>query len=217
MKDRNYAIYKVENIETGEIYIGATTNSLYQRKLDHQERANRGETNKFHEAINTFGLNAFKWEQIDTANSTDELALKEKQYVLKYNAKEDGYNSDSGGGIKKTIYQYSITDGCLLNTYECLEDAAISVGAYKNSIGNACNGQNKTCKGYYWSYEFNEAFVPEIDRRKKAVKQFNLEDVLIEEYSSVSEASLKSGLSKTSISRVCRGERESAGGFKWKY
>ena len=54
---------------TGEFYIGATTNSIEQRKLDHQERANRGESNKFHEAISTFGTEAFTWQQIDTANS----------------------------------------------------------------------------------------------------------------------------------------------------
>src|SRR5690606_3503241 len=111
--DKDFIIYKVKCEITGELYVGATTDSLRKRKLDHEERAKRGEFNKFHEAISTYGVEAFNWEQIDTASSNDELAQKEKQYVLEFNSKKDGYNSDSGGGFKKTVYQYQLKDGSL--------------------------------------------------------------------------------------------------------
>ncbi|MCR8667081.1 NUMOD1 domain-containing DNA-binding protein [Aestuariibaculum sp. M13] len=142
-------IYIAKCKVTGEHYIGATTNSLKQRRLDHEERAIRGESNRFHEAIATYGPSAFTWEQVDTASTTDELAQKEKQYVLKFNAKDEGYNADAGGGFKKTVYQYDAKDGSLINTYDCLENAANAINVSKTSIGNACTGQNKTCKGYY--------------------------------------------------------------------
>ena len=93
-------IYKAQNIENGSVYIGATTKSIYERMLDHIDRANRGESGKLQEAISTYGAEAFSWEQIDTASSVDELAQKEKGYVLEYDCKENGYNGDSGGGIK---------------------------------------------------------------------------------------------------------------------
>ena len=81
MKNKG-VIYKVTNKETGEVYIGATTNSIHQRKLDHTERSNRGKQGYFHEAIATHGSEAFNWEQIDTANSTDELAKRKKSVSL---------------------------------------------------------------------------------------------------------------------------------------
>ena len=150
MSQNNYIIYKVKNIWTGEVYIGASTNSMQQRKLDHLERASRGEKGKLYQALASW-TNAFVWTQIDFTNSMDELAEKEKKYIIQFDSHENGYNSDAGGGIKKTVYQYKIEDGSLVNTYDCLEQAASSVDASKTCVGNACRGQNKTCNGYIWS------------------------------------------------------------------
>jgi predicted GIY-YIG superfamily endonuclease len=210
-------IYTVKCEITGEFYVGATTDSIHQRKLDHVERAKRGEPYPFAQAIATHGPEAFTWKQTDTASSTDELARKEKEYINKLNSKENGYNADVGGGIKKSVYQYNIRDGSLVNRYDCLESAALAVSAYKTCIGNACLGQNKTCKGYYWSYNLSVPFEPERDFRKKRVIQYSYSGEEIAVYESVAEASRKSGISKSCISRVCRGERDKSGGFVWKY
>lgn len=216
-EEDNYIIYKAQNELTGESYVGATTNSIEQRKLDHQERANRGELNKFHEAISTYGAEAFTWEQVDTANSIDELAQKEKVYILQYDSKENGYNSDSGGGFKKTVYQYDITTGKLIGQYECLEDAGKQINVSKQHISRACLSVNNMYEGFYWSYEYMEPFIPKKDARKKGVLKCSMDGKVLAKYNSVSEASKENNLSKTSISRVCRGERESSGGYRWNY
>lgn len=39
----------------------------------------------------------------------------------------------------------------------------------------------------------------------------------IARYNSVSDASVQTGLSKTTISRACRGERDQTGGYIWGY
>lgn len=210
-------IYTVKCEITGEFYVGATTDSIRQRKIDHQERAKRGDKHPFALAIATYGADAFTWKQTDTASTIDELARKEKEYIKKLDSKNSGLNADSGGGIKKTVYQYSIKDGSLVNTYDCLESAANAVSAYKNSIGNACIGQNKTCKGYFWSYNFSVPFNPEKDLRKKQVIQNALSGKQIAVYESVADASKKTGISKTCIARCCRGERQQSGGFLWNY
>jgi hypothetical protein len=215
-KKYNYCIYKAQNEHTGEVYIGATTYSIHQRKLDHIERANRGEKNKFHKAISTYGADAFFWEQLDTASSTDELARKEQLYVLEYRSKEGVYNGDIGGGIQKTVYQYSIEDGILVGKYDCLQSAANAVSAYKTSIGNACIGQNKTCKGYYWSY-YSTFPINLKDERRKPVIQMDLNGRILAKFKSVAEASRKTGVSKTCISRCCRGERNISSDYIWKY
>jgi len=218
-KDRKRAgiIYSVKNKVTGEFYVGITADSIEKRKKDHKQKANSGHGHRFQEAISTHGVDAFSWKEIDTAESIDELAQKEKQYVLKYNSKEEGYNSDEGGGIKKSVYQYNIEDGSLINIFDCLEDAANVVSGIKQQISRACLSINKSFGGYYWSYEYKEPFKPEIDCRRKEVLQIDLEGNLKDVYTSVAEASYKTGVNTSSIAKVCRGERKTAGGYVWQY
>ncbi len=210
-------IYKVTNLHTGHMYIGTTTKDIPKRKSDHEQKANNGKGSYFQEAIGTYGPDAFEWEQIDTANDVNELAEKEKQYILLYDSLENGYNQDSGGGFQKNVYQYDSKDGTLIAVYDSLKSAASALDASRTSISNTCLGQNRTCMGYYWSYTLTEPFVIEGDLRKKKVIQYDLEDNRIAIFESVAEASSKTGISKTCISRCCRGEREQSGGFLWKY
>ena len=216
MKNRGI-IYKVTHKESGQSYIGATTDTMETRKADHIQKANKSTGGYFQEAIATQGPEAFVWTQIDTANSIDELAQKEKEYVIQYDSKENGLNSDSGGGIQKTVYQYTIQDCSLVNSFDCLESAANAVCAHKNSIAKACSGENRTCKGYYWSYHGPKQFVPPEERKRKEAIQLDLEGNLLAVYKSISEASKSTGISKTCIARCCRGEREQTGGFLWRY
>jgi predicted GIY-YIG superfamily endonuclease len=52
-------IYIVQNQQNGCRYVGATTRSLGERKLDHLERAARGQNGKLYEAIRAFSSGAF--------------------------------------------------------------------------------------------------------------------------------------------------------------
>lgn len=210
-------VYKASNKFTGESYIGITTNSIKQRQLDHVERALRGEEGKLYQQIATYGPEAFIWEQLDTAANTDELAAKEKQYIITYNTKEAGLNSDAGGGIEKTVYQYDIETKELINSYPNLNSAAIIVNATKQDISRASLSANGLFNGFYWSYDKSDVFIPKGDARKKRVIQLDINHNPIAEYTSVAEASRISGFSKTCISRVCRMEREASNGFYWKY
>lgn len=215
--ESNFIIYKAENILNGEVYIGATMNSLKQRKQNHLERAKREENNKFHIAISTYGAWAFSWKQIDTANSRNELAKKEKQYIIKYNSKEEGYNSDSGGGFKKYIYQYDISTGRLINKHDCLQNASKVVNAKKQDISRTCLSVNSIYKDFYWNYEYKEPFRVDEDKRKKKVLCNNIEEDKVIEFNSISEASKQTGICKSSIAKVCRGERKTSGGYYWEF
>ena len=215
-KKYNYIIYKAVNQSNGDVYIGATSKSLESRKQDHIERANRGDSGRFQNAISTYGPEAFTWLEVDVASTASELAQKEKEYILKYNSKENGLNSSAGGEIMKTVYQYSIEDGALVGKYDCLKDAGNSVGAFKSSISKAALGVNKTCNGYYWSY--SSTFPNHLtDLRRKKVQQLTLDGEFVNEFDSVSEASKQTGFNKTGIAKVCRRERKSSGGYHWEY
>ena len=210
-------IYKVTNTKNDKIYIGATTKSLEDRKKDHLKKSNKGKSYAFQNAIATFGEDAFKWEQIDTAVTTDELAKKEKEYILEYNSKEQGYNSDSGGGIQKTVYQYDTGTGKLVDKYSNLTLAGAVIGLNKQDLSSVCLSVNKVCKGFYWTYDYVDEFIPQKDNRRKKVIQYNIQGEFIDEFVSVSEAAKLTGYNKSSIAKVCRGERKSCGGYLWKY
>jgi group I intron endonuclease len=213
---QNKIIYKVVNIQTNEVYIGASARSLEERKADHLQKADKKVGSYFQEAIGTYGPEAFSWEQIDTASNNDELAHKEIKYISEYDALENGYNSDKGGGIKKTVYKYNL-DGSLNATFEDLTTASKTIGVRKQDISRACWNVNHTLGGYLWSYDKMETFVAENDNRKKEVVQSFLDGNLVAKYISVAEASRETGISKTCISRCCRGERENSSGFLWNY
>jgi len=194
----NKIIYKVVNVQTGEVYIGATSKTLEVRKEDHLQKANKKVGSYFQEAIGTYGSDAFSWEQIDTASNNDELASKEIKYILEYNTLENGYNS-------------------LNDTFEDLTSASNTIGVRKQDISRACWSVNHILEGYLWSYDYQEPFIIEPDNRKKQVIQYSLEGNVLAHYNSVADASKVSGISKTCISRCCRGEREHTGGFIWRY
>lgn len=215
MMQANNIIYKATNQETKEVYIGVTTKSLEERKTDHLQKASKKVGSYFQSAIATYPLDAFTWEQIDTASSTNELAEKEKKYILKYDSKENGYNSDSGGGFKKTVYQFDL-NGYLIASFDGLKEIQLTLGHDKRRISNACFTAT-VWKASYWSYSQNNTFNPATDSRKKKVFQYSLNGEILARYNSVAEASLETGISKTSISRCCRGERKSSSGFLWKY
>ncbi|WP_233264929.1 MULTISPECIES: NUMOD1 domain-containing DNA-binding protein [unclassified Flavobacterium] len=215
MMQTNNIIYKVTNQETNEVYIGITTRSIAERKADHLQKSQKKVGSCFQEAIATNGADAFRWEQIDTASSTTELAEKEKKYILQYDSKENGYNSDSGGGFSKTVYQFDLA-GNLIASFDGLKEIQSMLGHDKKRISNACLTAT-LWKGSYWSYSLKNTFKPVTDNRKKKVFQYSLNGEILARYNSVAEASRITGLSKTCISRCCRGERKSSLGFLWKY
>ena len=214
---QSYSIYKAENMVNGQVYIGATSRGVYLRKKDHINKANKSTGHQFQKAIETFGSEAFTWKQIDVAESINELASKEKEYILEYNSKEEGYNLDAGGGFKKSVYQYAFEDGSLVNKFECLEDAANAINATRKKISKTCLSVNQLLEGYYWSYDFVELHTPNVDKRRKEVLQMDVKGTVLASYLSVAEASRQTGISKSPIAKSCRGEQEQTGGYLWKY
>jgi group I intron endonuclease len=87
---------------TGKVYIGQTTKTLNRRKSDHACRAKKGDRRgAFQLALLEYGLNAFQWEQIDTAATAEELSRKEKHWIAHYRADDPahGFNLTAGGTV----------------------------------------------------------------------------------------------------------------------
>ena len=106
----------------------------------------------------------------------------------------------------------------MIDKYDCLEDAASSMPkATAKQISKACLSVNKKFGGHYWNYTLSEPFKPSLDARKKHLLQRDKEGKIIRGFCSISEASEITGVNKSSIAKVCRGERNQAGGFNWDF
>lgn len=86
-------IYKITNIQNNKVYIGQTIRPV-------QDRFNRHLNNALHNVIDThfarairkYGKDSFSWEIIDTANTQEELTIKERYWIQYYNSVKEGYN-----------------------------------------------------------------------------------------------------------------------------
>lgn len=94
-------IYKFTHKETNRCYIGQTTQSPNQRRLEHiLDSRDAGKPYHFHNALRKYGEEAFTFEVIAEATSLDKLNLLEETYINKFNSIENGFNIRQGGNNK---------------------------------------------------------------------------------------------------------------------
>lgn len=103
-----FYIYKITNKINNKIYIGKT-NNVYARIHSHLSVAKNGlinvsyrlnfQYNYIHKAINKYGKDNFSFEVIDQDDSEDNIFIKEKEYIFKFNSNNNlfGYNLTKGG------------------------------------------------------------------------------------------------------------------------
>ena len=86
-------IYKITNIQNNKVYIGQTIRPIKQRINRHfNDALNNILDTHFARAIRKYGKENFIIEEIDTAQTQDELNKKEQYWIQYYNSVLDGYN-----------------------------------------------------------------------------------------------------------------------------
>ena len=96
-------IYKITNIQNNKVYIGQTIRPIEQRFHRHLNDAlNNILDTHLARAIRKYGKDSFIIEEIDNAQTPDELNQKEQYWIRYYNSVNEGYNetdaiSKSGG------------------------------------------------------------------------------------------------------------------------
>jgi hypothetical protein len=81
-------IYKLTNTLNNKIYIGLTTETISERCRKRIAEAKYRESRNSYilNAIRKHGSEVFKVEQLDTANTLEELQQKEIFYIQQYNS-----------------------------------------------------------------------------------------------------------------------------------
>ena len=141
-------------------------------------------------------------------------------FIWKYSNNNDlSFNMSSDKTALKKVFQYDLK-GNFIKEWESSSEASRELNINALIIPRVCRGKSKTAGGFIWKYEgdtnFSKNFEPNKTNSKK-VFQYDLNGNFIKEWRTITEASRELNIYDTSIGRVCRGKKKTAGGFIWKY
>lgn len=119
------------------------------------------------------------------------------------------------------VSQYS-KDGTFIKSWDGMHVVEKELNFDVAAIARACKGEQKLSYGFIWRYadeELTEEYIKwcNSSERIKDVIQYSLDGTFIAIYKSFTEAERATGISRKNISAVCKGNREQAGNFIWRY
>lgn len=118
-----YYIYKIENLINHKIYIGLT-NNIARRRARHftDLRCNRHDNQFLQKEFNIYGENNFSFSiEFEGDVDSDEISLKEKEYIKKYDSYHNGYNQNEGGNFGPSNGGSQLTQSDIFNILSALE------------------------------------------------------------------------------------------------
>lgn len=212
-------IYKYTS-PSGKSYIGQTVQSLSNR-AGHNGKNYFG-CKYFWKAIQKYGWNNF-YVEILGEFLIEELNYQERRFIEIFNTlAPNGYNIQIGGQRdyhkgRKRIYQYDGETGLLLKAWDSQIEAANALGVSKSSLNQCLLGFNKSCKGFYWSFQLLEKYpiTEKIDNSEKKVYMLDINNNVLKVFDSITSAAQSVGGERSAIKRCCRGEIKTTCGYKW--
>lgn len=189
---------------TGKRYVGATIQPMERRLADHSRAARTGRKYLICEAIRQHGMGSFSVEILKTAKTYDELMLTEIEAIREYGTLDPaGYNMTTGG--KGT------PDRRVLESTK-LAIAAKATGRHptdevRQKISQSLKGRQSPTLGMKFDKAWNTGMKMspeycETLRKAHAGKaSYNSRQIEVHGvvYSSVKEATTKTGLSRTQL------------------
>lgn len=128
-------------------------------------------------------------------------------------------------GLQKTrkpVIQYD-GSGAELNWFNSVQEAADHMSVGPTSISGAASGKHKSSAGFIWRFEDSplkkgeKIKIGKTLRVKSPVVQYDKDWTEIARFDSIMKADKALGVNKSHIGSVCRGDRNFALGFRWKY
>lgn len=199
-------VYKITNKINGKIYIGQTIRSIRIRWNEHCK--DKYHCKKLVKAISKYGKNNFKVDQIDKANSIEELNEKEIFWISVYKTtnRNIGYNIEIGGlnkliNDKKNLIKRRHPSEVIKNWSEHLTGRKkwSNVNYKKKKSEQHCLNISKNC------------------HTRRTVVQLDLERNFIARYNTIQDASITTKIGRNSISACCVGRTKTGGKYIWSY
>lgn len=160
--------------------------------------------------------------ELDIDRSTVRRIL---QHYKNFNEKESINRGILYQSIKVNKYDL---EGNFITTFNSLIEAGNGDKTNAHSIGQCCKGKLQTALGYQWRYYDNniDNILPAKNFKlyKRKVLQYSKENEYLKSFNSLREAAstLTDNTNKikviaNQIGQVCKGNRKTAYGYKWKY
>ena len=203
-------IYKITNNLNGKVYIGKTNFTIEKRWKEHCQDCQKDCLNKrpLYSAMKKYGIENFFIEEVEQLETPQQAEEREKYWIEYYGSFKYGYNATKGGDGKsyadyELIYALwnegkNIKEIQEITNYDCLTiSCALSI--------NKITAEEKKRRG-------------RICIQKPVAKLDKNTLQILKVYASVEEA-YRDLNKQTSghIADVCRGKRQTAYGFRWKY
>lgn len=217
---KKIGIYRITNLSNNKVYIGKSTSINYRwRKHLWFLKRNKHVNKHLQSAFNKYGENQFTFEIIEECSS-EELNDKEKYWINLLDSLNPliGYNKTKGGDgllatdeIKKKISK-SLTG--IKHSQERIENQS------KSHRGKSLSNETKIKQSNSQKIRFqddNEIIKHRLSMSKNPIIQLDLNGNFITEFISIREAERITKIHSSTISRVCKNERKSAGNYLWKY
>lgn len=192
-------VYSIKSkFEPHKEYIGQTTQDDFQVRLNgHIADVNNGKRRHLYNAIRKYGWNQFTIEILHSfpkegnwKERLDELEIRE--IAQRGTLAPNGYNNETGGNKNKVLH----------------EDT-------KELMSSVRSGEKHAMFGKHHTEEARELIK---EANVKAVQQWSRDGKeLLRTFESVEEAVKETGADSGHIPKVCRGERQTTGGYHWKF
>lgn len=220
-------IYIITNIVNNKIYIGSTycKGGVNRRWSVHKSQLNKNKhINKHLQfAWNKYGIDSFTINLIEVITDSPILLEREQYYLDLFKP----YNQNIGYNISK------ISSAPMLGLNHS-DESKIKIG--NASLGNTYSlgfKHSDETKKLMINNRLNESYETRVKRSKSLIGnknsigvkpvnqikviQLNSDYKIIKVWDSIIEAAKTLKLIRQNISKVCKGEREFCGGFRWKH
>lgn len=120
-------------------------------------------------------------------------------------------------------------DKNILEIWDSLAEAGEKTGLDRFKISDVCNGKRLTTGNRVFRFldeadnilipveKVNQVQTNRITKASKKVVKMTLEGEILQVYDSIALAAADTGCDSSAISKVCRGQRNKCGGFKWEF
>ena len=117
----------------------------------------------------------------------------------------------------------------ILEIWDSLAEAGEKTGLDRFKISDVCNGKRLTTGNRVFRFldeadnilipveKVNQVQTNRITKASKKVVKITLEGEILQVYDSIALAAADTGCDSSAISKVCRGQRNKCGGFKWEF
>ncbi len=196
-------VYTITNLVNGKIYVGSCSSNITQRLCNHRNELKRGihKNSYLQRSYNKYGKDNFVYEVLE-------------YHLPEYCVSMEQYWTNSLGVLNRSLgYNIAPVAGSSLGqkrTKEQCENISKSVKGKRKGSLNPNFGKT-------WSNETREKIAN--STRNKGVLKLDINNNILAEYKSLSEAGRLNNLYSDHIGKVCNNKPNhlTAGGFKWKF